>query len=62
MTSETIEHGHSPFGRLCCLIATWAERHLHRHHLGAFDERLLEDVGLTRAECDHEHRKPFWKE
>jgi uncharacterized protein YjiS (DUF1127 family) len=32
-----------------------------RRALGALDDRLLRDVGLTRAEARRECAKPFWR-
>jgi uncharacterized protein YjiS (DUF1127 family) len=32
-----------------------------RRHLAALDDRMLRDIGLTRADVDREYRKPFWQ-
>ena len=35
----------------------WAERHIMR----SLDERMLRDVGLSRADIERELLKPFWE-
>lgn len=42
-------------------IESWQERARQRRALLALDERLLKDIGLTRADAVREGRKPFWK-
>jgi uncharacterized protein YjiS (DUF1127 family) len=46
-------------------IAAWAQT--RRHHrevavLQAFDERMLRDVGLTRADVEWAASTPFWRD
>lgn len=43
------------------MLCRWADRHGQRRALGELDDRLLDDVGLTRAQADAERRKPFWR-
>lgn len=43
------------------LLLRWCDRHRQRRQLGELDDRLLDDVGLTRATADAERRKPFWR-
>ena len=33
-----------------------------RHHLRELDDRMLRDVGLTRADVTRELSKPFWRD
>lgn len=40
---------------------TWLERSRQRRHLGELDDRLLRDIGLSRAEVEHEVAQPFWR-
>ena len=40
---------------------TWLERARQRRHLAELDDRLLRDIGLSRAEVEHEISRPFWK-
>jgi uncharacterized protein YjiS (DUF1127 family) len=39
----------------------WNERHRQRQALSELDDRLLDDVGLTRRQADSECRKPPWR-
>ncbi|HYS48153.1 MAG TPA: DUF1127 domain-containing protein [Xanthobacteraceae bacterium] len=36
------------------------ERSRQRGHLAQLDDRLLQDIGVTRAEAEAEAAKPFW--
>jgi uncharacterized protein YjiS (DUF1127 family) len=42
-------------------LSEWRERSRQRHTLGRLDDRLLRDMGLTRADVDQEVSKPFWQ-
>lgn len=42
------------------VLNTWYGRYSQRHALLQLDERLLADIGLTRAEAEAEAGKPFW--
>jgi uncharacterized protein YjiS (DUF1127 family) len=37
------------------------ERARQRHALAELDDRLLQDVGLSRADVTSEVEKPFWQ-
>lgn len=39
----------------------WLERVRQRRHLAELDDRLLRDIGLSRAEVEQEISRPFWK-
>jgi uncharacterized protein YjiS (DUF1127 family) len=43
-------------------IARWRERARGRALLAAMDERMLKDIGLSRAEAWREANTPFWRE
>jgi uncharacterized protein YjiS (DUF1127 family) len=47
--------------RLFDQLLSWHERARQRRHLGQLDDRLLRDIGLSRAEVDHEMSRPFWR-
>lgn len=42
-------------------IVLWRERAKQRRALLRLDQRLLQDIGVSRAEAIAEARKPFWK-
>lgn len=39
----------------------WQERAEQRYRLATLDDRMLKDVGLSRADVDTETAKPFWQ-
>jgi uncharacterized protein YjiS (DUF1127 family) len=43
-------------------LREWRWRKNSRLELTRLDERMLRDIGLTRALADHEINKPFWRE
>jgi len=47
--------------RLFDHVFTWLERARQRRHLGELDDRLLRDIGLSRAEVENEIARPFWQ-
>jgi uncharacterized protein YjiS (DUF1127 family) len=53
--------GRSWFARSADQLLTWSERARQRRELLRFDDHLLRDVGLTRAEALAEAAKPFWR-
>ena len=42
-------------------LLVWQERIRQRRHLDSLDDRLLKDVGLSRADIAREVDKPFWQ-
>jgi uncharacterized protein YjiS (DUF1127 family) len=42
-------------------LLIWQERERQRRHLMALDNRLLSDMGLSRADAVAEYSKPFWR-
>ena len=47
--------------RLFDLLTTWQRRAGERRHLMELDNRLLADMGLSRADVEREYRTPFWR-
>jgi uncharacterized protein YjiS (DUF1127 family) len=41
-------------------LQAWAERARQRRQLAGLDERLLQDIGVSRAQAMAEAEKPFW--
>ena len=51
----------NPFAAAWVLISRWIGRCRERDALGELDDRLLRDIGITRADAERECRKPFWR-
>lgn len=47
--------------RIAATLATWQARHRQRRELRELDDRLLRDIGISRAAAEAEARKPFWR-
>jgi uncharacterized protein YjiS (DUF1127 family) len=43
-------------------LRLWRRRLRERDQLGRLDDRMLKDIGITRAEALHLSDKPFWRE
>jgi uncharacterized protein YjiS (DUF1127 family) len=54
--------GRSWLARTADLLLAWSERARQRRELLSFDDHLLRDIGLTRAEALGEAEKPFWRD
>jgi uncharacterized protein YjiS (DUF1127 family) len=48
--------------RCATLFRTWRRRSRERQALARFDERMLKDIGLTRADAEFLINRPFWRE
>ena len=48
--------------RLAALWDTWIRRARSRRQLARLDERMLNDIGISRAEVFQERNKWFWNE
>ncbi len=42
-------------------LLVWQERDRQRRHLAALDDRLLSDIGISRADAAREAAVPFWR-
>ena len=47
-------------GAIDTLLA-WSERARERRQLMQFDDHMLHDIGVTRADVEAEAAKPFWR-
>jgi uncharacterized protein YjiS (DUF1127 family) len=43
-------------------IAIWRNHARMRGHLARMDDRLLDDIGVSRLDAKREINKPFWRE
>ena len=43
------------------LLTTWQRRASMRHQLRTLDDRILKDIGLSRADAEREGGKYFWR-
>ena len=43
------------------LVLAWSERARQRRHLQMLSDRMLQDIGLSRADVEREASKPFWR-
>lgn len=48
--------------RLLNTVRTWRRRSRERAQLGALSDRMLSDIGITRADAIFLSNRPFWKE
>jgi len=51
----------SDLARIVEIFAVWQRRSTQRTALREFDDRLLRDSGLSRAQVLREVNKPFWR-
>ena len=49
-------------GRIAATLREWRQRIRDRARLAELDERMLKDIGLTRADAEFLINKPFWRE
>ena len=48
--------------RVLATLREWRRRARDRADLAGLDNRMLTDIGLTRADAEFLINKPFWKE
>ena len=48
--------------RLSTTLRAWRRRAKDRAQLTALDDRMLADIGISRAEAEFLGNKPFWRE
>jgi len=42
-------------------LGAWRQRARERRMLGTFDDHMLKDIGLSRADIEEEVSRPFWR-
>lgn len=47
--------------RVGATLNLWYDRWSSRKQLAALDDRMLQDIGVTRADILKEINKPFWR-
>ena len=50
-----------PVAAAWILVALWIERVRQRQALAALDDKMLQDIGITRFDAARECGKPFWR-
>jgi uncharacterized protein YjiS (DUF1127 family) len=48
--------------RMFAMLREWRRRSRDRAELARFDDRMLRDIGVNRAEIWREINKPFWRQ
>lgn len=43
------------------IVSLWLERRRQRRALEALSDHMLSDIGISRADVEHEAEKPFWR-
>ncbi|MDX1432191.1 MAG: DUF1127 domain-containing protein [Gammaproteobacteria bacterium] len=51
----------APIAWVVATLHAWRRRAKERAALAALDDRLLDDIGITRAQARAEVDKPFWR-
>ncbi|MEM1005228.1 MAG: DUF1127 domain-containing protein [Pseudomonadota bacterium] len=47
--------------RFAAAVTQWERRRRSRVNLGRLDDRLLQDVGLTKSQAEREIKRYFWQ-
>lgn len=62
--SETLAEAPSPARGVFALLRRlwrWNDRHRQRLDLAELEDRMLDDIGITRGMAERECRKPPWR-
>jgi len=58
---ENIDLSHPDPSEYKSLFALWARNYQTRRALNGMERHRLLDIGIDRAQANHESRKPFWR-
>ena len=61
MTAPSVAPIDAGITRLFDRLFTWHQRARDRQVLSQLDAHMLHDIGLSRADVEHEVSKPFWR-
>jgi uncharacterized protein YjiS (DUF1127 family) len=59
---STLERAGAAAGRVFAMLRQWRRRARDRADLAALDDRMIADIGISRAEAEFLGNKPFWRE
>lgn len=48
--------------RIASVFQHWCERAAQRHRLAQLEDRMLKDIGVSRADAYRESSKKFWQD
>ncbi len=49
------------FGEAIDTLTLWQARRRARQQLAGLSDQMLQDLGITRTDVEHEYGKPFWR-
>ncbi|HEF4761650.1 TPA: DUF1127 domain-containing protein [Pseudomonas putida] len=55
-------HSHHLVSDLLHKFSRWYELHRERELLASLSDEALKDIGMSRADVEHESVKPFWND
>ena len=61
LVRSLVSRGLAGVQRAIDLLLIWQQRARDRRQLEALNDRMLRDIGLTRADVFAEASKPFWR-
>jgi uncharacterized protein YjiS (DUF1127 family) len=59
---SAVQRASAVAGWVLSSLREWRRRARDRTSLAALDDRMLADIGITRADADFLSSKPFWRE
>jgi uncharacterized protein YjiS (DUF1127 family) len=59
---SAVQRASAAAGRTFARVREWRRRARDRTSLAALDDRMLADIGITRADAEFLSSKPFWRE